>query len=102
MIGVLWGQMSYLVAILNCVAITRSLNETREASSYRGYSYLSTQDKTVQRIICIVTGNIQRAQDGTWIVGGGLVMPCKYVLLGEKEHKKQTRVMLKNAASKLQ
>ena len=35
----------------------------------------------------IITGEKRRAPEGTWVLGGGIELPCKYYLYGPKVHK---------------
>ena len=69
---------------------------------YASHFLNSYRIKQFKGLYVLLQEIFKKAQEGTWITGGGLVMPCKYILLGEKEYKRQTREMLKNAASKLQ
>ena len=44
-----------------------------------------------------ITGKSRRAPEGTWVLGGGIELPCKYTILGPKIHRKYTREKMKNA-----
>ena len=41
----------------------------------------------VQTVKCQVTGLSRGASEGVWVQGGGVVIPCTYILLGRKLNK---------------
>ena len=48
----------------------------------------------VTRITGTVTGPQRSAPDGIWTVGGGIELPCEYVLHGAKKHRSSVRTTL--------
>ena len=55
----------------------------------------------VLNITTKITGK-RRASEGTWVPGGGIEIPCTYVLYGAKIHKKYVRnVIIKEYEIKL-
>ena len=42
------------------------------------------------------------ASQGTWTIGGGIVIPAKYRIFGEKEHKKDLHLQIMKALARLQ
>ena len=54
----------------------------------------------VQAIKCEVTGLSKAADEGVWVQGGGVVIPCTYILLGKKVNKPVVRIKLKEKARK--
>ena len=57
---------------------------------------------TVSYIKCSLEGLPQGAAEGTWTAGGGVELPCKYMLYGPMENKKEARLEIKKAFAKLQ
>ena len=51
---------------------------------------------------CISTGLPRAASQGTWTVGGGIVIPAKYIIFGKKERKKEIHLQVKKALAKLE
>ena len=45
----------------------------------------------VYEIQAKITGKSRRAQEGTWLHGGGLEIPCQYNIIGPKINKKYCR-----------
>lgn len=45
----------------------------------------------VHRITCVITGQERRAPEGTWVLGGGIELPCIYYLYGPKTQRKYVR-----------
>lgn len=54
----------------------------------------------VESIKCEVTGLSRGASEGVWVQGGGVVIPCTYILLGKKLNKPVVRSKLKRRAKK--
>ena len=54
----------------------------------------------VQTVKCQVTGLSRGASEGVWVQGGGVVIPCTYILLGKKLNKPFVRSKLKEKAKK--
>ena len=54
----------------------------------------------VEGIKCEITGLSRGAAGGVWVQGGGLVIPCTYILLGKKLNKPTIRSKLKRRARK--
>ena len=46
----------------------------------------------------IVTGEPRSAPEGTWVIGGGIETPCKYLIYEDKKLKSKTRTMLRKAS----
>jgi hypothetical protein len=42
----------------------------------------------VWKITAVITGQQRRAPEGTWVLGGGIELPCTYYIYGPKLHKK--------------
>ena len=53
-------------------------------------------------IDCISTGLPRGASQGTWTVGGGIVIPAKYIIFGKRAYKKEIHLQVKKALAKLQ
>ena len=54
----------------------------------------------VQIMKCEVTGLSRAAAEGVWVQGGGIVIPCTYILMGKKLGKPSVREKLKKWARK--
>ena len=48
-------------------------------------------------IEAIVTGEPRSAPEGTWVIGGGIETPCKYLIYADKKLKSKIRTMLRKA-----
>ena len=57
-------------------------------------------DHIVSSITGTVTGPQRSAPDGVWTVGGGIELPCEYVLHGAKKHRSSVRTTLRQALRK--
>ena len=56
---------------------------------------------TLQLLECEVTGMSKAAEEGVWVQGGGIVIPCTYILYGKKVDKVYVRKeMRKKSRSK--
>ena len=53
--------------------------------------------RIVTSITGTVTGPQRSAADGVWAVGGGLELPCDYVLHGAKKHRSSVSTTLRQA-----
>ena len=51
----------------------------------------------VYEIQAKITGKSRRAPEGTWVLGGGIEIPCQYKIIGPKIHKKYCRKELRKA-----
>ena len=51
----------------------------------------------VYEIQAKITGKSRRAPEGTWVLGGGIEIPCQYTIIGPKIHKKNCRKELRKA-----
>ena len=49
-------------------------------------------------IQAIVTGEPRSAPEGTWVIGGGIETPCKYLIYADKKLKSKIRTMLRKAS----
>ena len=49
----------------------------------------------VYEIQAKITGKSWRAPEGTWVLGGGIELPCQYTIIGPKIHKKNCRKELR-------
>ena len=49
-------------------------------------------------IEAIVTGDSRSAPEGTWVIGGGIEPPCKYLIYADKKLKCKIRTMLRKAS----
>ena len=49
-------------------------------------------------IEAIVTGEPRSAPEGTWVIGGGIETPCKYLIYADKKLKSKIRTMLRKAS----
>ena len=58
-------------------------------------------NNTVDSIRCILTGQAVKSSLGTWTCGGGIELPCTYMLFGRKEMKKEVRACVRQALAKL-
>ena len=59
------------------------------ASEISGGNIVSTE--------AIVTGEPRRAPEGTWVIGGGIETPCKYLIYADKKLKSKIRTKLRKA-----
>ena len=64
--------------------------------------YKLLESEIVGSIDCVLQGPPQSAAEGTWSIGGGVELPCKYLLYGPIENKKAARVEIRRAIAKLQ
>ena len=51
----------------------------------------------VYEIQAKIAGKSRRAPEGTWVLGGGIKIPCQYTIIGPKIHKKDCRKELTKA-----
>ena len=49
-------------------------------------------------IEAIATGEPRSAPEGTWVIGGGIETPCKYLIYADKKIKSKIRTMLRKAS----
>ena len=49
-------------------------------------------------IEAIVTGEPRSAPEGTWVIGGGIETPCKYLIYADKKLKSKIGTMLRKAS----
>ena len=49
----------------------------------------------IERMEGIVTGVARSAPEGVWVPGGGIELPCEYVLYGEKKDRESVRKTLR-------
>ena len=49
-------------------------------------------------IKAIVTCESRSVPEGTWVIGGGIEMPCKYLIYADKKLKTKIRTMLRNVS----
>ena len=50
----------------------------------------------VYEITCTITGQSKKAPEGTWVLGGGIELPCRYFLYGPKIRKREARKCIKD------
>ena len=50
----------------------------------------------VYEITCTITGQSRKAPEGTWVLGGGIELPCRYFLYGPKIRKREVRKCIKD------
>ena len=48
-----------------------------------------------------ITAEARKAPEGTWVIGGGIKLPCVYYFFGNKKHKAQVRKQIREAQSAL-
>ncbi len=53
-------------------------------------------DGHIRKITGTVTGPARSAPEGVWRIGGGIELPCQYVLYGFKKHRAEVRRCLRN------
>ena len=53
------------------------------------------KDGIVRKITAKITGDARTAPEGTWIQGGGIELPCKYKLYGDRKYKNIVKDALK-------
>ena len=51
----------------------------------------------VYEIQAKITGKSRRAPEGTWVLGGGIEIPCQYNIIGPKIHKKMLQKRTKKS-----
>ena len=54
----------------------------------------------IQRMEGTVTSGPRSAPEGVWVPGGGIELPCEYVLFGAKEDRKSVRQTLRELQSR--
>ena len=59
------------------------------------------QDGNIVDIECVITGEPRSAEEGTFVQGGGLEIPCTYRLFGLREKKVHVRSVIKKQIRKL-
>ena len=50
----------------------------------------------VYEITCTITGRSKKVPEGTWVLHGGIELPCRYFLYGPKIRKKEVRKCIKD------
>lgn len=50
----------------------------------------------IWKVTVVITGQHRKAPEGTWVLGGGIELPCTYFLYGPKLHIRFVRDMLKH------
>ena len=50
----------------------------------------------VYEIMCTITGQSKKALEGTWVLGGGIELPCRYFLYGPKIRKREVSKCIKD------
>ena len=50
----------------------------------------------VYEITCTITGQSKKASEGTWVLRGGIELPCRYFLYGPKIRKREVRKCIKD------
>ena len=51
----------------------------------------------VYKIQAKITGKSRHAPEGTWVLGGGIKIPCQYTIIGPNIDKKNCRKDLRKA-----
>lgn len=59
------------------------------------------KDGTLTSMTGEVTGEARRAPEGTWVLGGGIELPCVYYIHGKKKDKQQVRKAIRKAESQV-
>ena len=59
------------------------------------------QDGNIVDIECVITGEPRSAEEGTFVQGGGLEIPCTYRLFGLREKKVHVHSVIKKQIRKL-
>ena len=54
----------------------------------------------IRKIIGIITGPARSAPEGVWRIGGGIELPCQYVLYGFKKNRAKVRRCLRHEQSR--
>ena len=54
--------------------------------------------RNIVSIEAIVTGEPRSAPEGTWVIGGGIETPCKYLIYADKKLKSKIRTMPRKAS----
>ena len=54
----------------------------------------------IERMEGTVTGVARSAPEGVWVRGGGIELPCEYVLYGAKKDRKNIRQALRAVQNK--
>ena len=54
--------------------------------------------RNIVSIEAIITGEPRSAPEGTWVIGGGIETPCKYLIYADKKLKSKIRAMLRKAS----
>ena len=50
----------------------------------------------VYEITCTIPGQSKKAPEVTWVLGGGIELPCRYFLYGPKIRKREVRKSIKD------
>ena len=59
------------------------------------------KDGTVTSMTSEITAEARKALESTWVLGGGIELPCIYYLFGNRKHKAQVRKQIGEAQSAL-
>ena len=55
------------------------------------------KDGTITSMSGEVTDEARKAPEGTWVLGGGIELPCVYFIFGDKKHKVDVRKRIRQA-----
>ena len=58
--------------------------------------YSLMKSRKIYEITCIITGQSKKVPEGTWVLGGGIELPCRYFLYGPKIRKREVRKCIKD------
>ena len=59
------------------------------------------KDGTIERMTGEITGEERKAPEGTWVLGGGIELPCSYFIYGNRKKKADVRGKLRKAERSL-
>ena len=54
------------------------------------------KDGTIERMTGEITAEERKAPEGTWVLGGGIELPCSYFIYGNRKKKADVRGKLRN------
>ena len=83
----------FVIRILRSDAVSFHVGHVPEALAEKLFPLM--KEWKLYKVTATITGEKRRAPEETWVLGGGIELPCTYYLYGPKIHKCNVRHSLK-------
>ena len=90
-----------IMSTFNCNNNGLSMCDCQCATGLHRGTPLTFEDGTIERMTGEITGEGRKAPEGTWVLGGGIELPCSYFIYGNRKKKADVRGKLRKAERSL-